>query len=87
MRPKVEGISFPCISEDQRLWLERLFEEEEVKGVICMLEGDKALGLDGFPISFYKECWETLKADLMEVVSDFCERRRWGKLFDGFQTS
>lgn len=39
-----------------------------------MLEEDKVPSLDGFPISFYKECWETLKVDLMEVIRDFYEK-------------
>lgn len=44
-----------------------------MKGVICILEGDKVPGPYGFPIAFYKECWETLKINLMEVVRDFHE--------------
>lgn len=39
------------------------------------LKQKKAPGLNGFPISFYRKCWETIKAgDLMFVISDFYER-------------
>lgn len=38
------------------------------------MEGDKAPGPDGFPIAFYKACWETVRDDLVKVVQDFYER-------------
>jgi hypothetical protein len=47
-RPKVDGISFDSISEVEAGWLERDFEEEEVRKVVFKLNGDKASGLEGF---------------------------------------
>ena len=41
------------ILEEDALWLERLFDEEEVEGVIKHFNGDKSPGLDGFPMTFF----------------------------------
>lgn len=51
--------------------MERPFSGEEVKVAIWDLVGDKAPGLDGFPIAFYKECWDVIKGVLMRVC-DIC---------------
>lgn len=53
--------------------MERLFSEEEVKKAVWLL-GDKAPGLDGFMLEFYRSCWEVIKGDLMLVVKDFFEK-------------
>lgn len=74
LRPEVEWLHLSQLGEGQAKWLERPFEEEEVKKVVWMLEGDKVLGLDGFMLAFYKTCWEMIKADLMLVFKDFYER-------------
>lgn len=50
------------------------FLEEEVKVAVWDLEGDNALGPDGFPIAFYTSCWEVVKDDLMQVFDDFFQR-------------
>lgn len=73
LRPKMDGLSLPRLGEDQADWLERPFDEEEVK-VVWILDGDKALGPDGFTITFYKACWEVIKEDLMLVFHDFHEK-------------
>jgi hypothetical protein len=36
------------------------------KVVIWELDPDKAHGLDGFTIHFYRLCWNTIKYDLLE---------------------
>lgn len=52
-RPRVEGLSFLSIDEDESSWLEREFEEKEVWDVIKDFNGDKALGSDGFTMAFF----------------------------------
>jgi hypothetical protein len=70
-RPSVEGISFDSILESEARWMERAFEEEEVRNVVSAMEGDKAPGPDGFSMAFFKECWDVLRGDIMEVFRVF----------------
>lgn len=72
-RPKVDELLFSQIGDDQATWLERPFEEEEVKKVVWMMDGDKAPGPDDFTLAFYKTCWEVIKGDLLLVLKDFHE--------------
>ena len=51
--------------------MEREFEEEEVRKVVLAMEGDKAPGLDGFPIAFFQVCWEVVKEDIMKIFREF----------------
>lgn len=52
---RIDGLPLSRISDQQAAGLKHPFEEEEeVKVAIWMMEGDKALGPDGFPILFYK---------------------------------
>lgn len=37
---------------------------EEVKGAIFELGEDNVLGLNGFPIQFFRNYWDTIKGDL-----------------------
>jgi hypothetical protein len=37
-RPSVEGISFDSILESEASWMERAFEEEEVRNVVSAME-------------------------------------------------
>lgn len=55
-RPEIEGVDFDIISEDQRMWLERPFSEEEVKLALNSMDNDEAPDPDGFPIKFLKVC-------------------------------
>jgi hypothetical protein len=62
-RPSVEGISFDSILEFEASWMERAFEEEEVGNVVS--------AMDGFSMAFFKECWDVLRGDIMEVFQEF----------------
>jgi hypothetical protein len=55
-RPRVDDLSFPSIDEEDRIWLEREFEEDEIWAVIQNFKGDKALGPDGFSMAFFQKC-------------------------------
>ena len=70
-RPLLDGLDFSMISEADALWLERLFGEEEVAGVVFGFNGDKALGPDGFSIGFFQFCWDFIQLDVMAVLNYF----------------
>jgi hypothetical protein len=39
--------------------------------VVKDMNGDKALGHDGFSIDFFQVCWDVIKVDIMGVFHDF----------------
>ncbi|MCH80575.1 LINE-1 reverse transcriptase like [Trifolium medium] len=49
----------------------RPFLEEDVREVIWSCDGNKSPGPDGFNFNFLKECWSTLKIDVMEFLNEF----------------
>lgn len=71
VRPKLDGLDFKILFEDHRAWLERPFTKDEVKEVIWSTQDDKALGPDGFTMTFYKACWNFIKEDIMKMLEDF----------------
>jgi hypothetical protein len=81
-RPRVDGLSFSSIDAEERLWLERDFEEQEVWDVVRDLNGDKAPGPDGFTMAFFQKCWGILKQDIMVVFSEFHNSRQFEKSFN-----
>ena len=78
-RPNLDGISFPSISEDVQIWLEREFEEEEDSRALEDCEGDKGPDPDGFNFSFIKGSWDFLKEDFGNLLSDLHRRGRINK--------
>jgi hypothetical protein len=70
----VDGVSFDSISDSNASWLERAFEEEEVKKVLSAMNGDKAPGPDGFSMAFSQACWDVVRVDIMKVFDEFHAR-------------
>jgi hypothetical protein len=70
-RLRVDGLVFDQIPDHEAGWLEREFEEEEVRKVVLAMEGDKVWGPDGFSIAFFQVCWEVVKEDIMKIFREF----------------
>ena len=70
-RLRVDGLVFDQILDHEVGWLEREFEEEEVRQVVMAMEGDKASGPDCFSIAFFQVCWEVVKEDIMKIFREF----------------
>ena len=51
--PSMEGLDFNRIDVEEAARLEEVFSEEEVFSALSDLNGDKALGPYGFPLSFW----------------------------------
>jgi hypothetical protein len=66
-RPRMDNLAFSSIDEEEKVWLEREFEEVEVWEVMKDMQGDKALGPDGFTMAFFRSCWAVVKHDIMTV--------------------
>jgi hypothetical protein len=83
----VYDLSFDSIVAAKASWLERLFEEEEVRGVVKAMNGDKALGPDGFSMVFFQACWDVVKEDIIKVFCDLHARGKFERsLNDSFIT-
>lgn len=41
------------------------------------MNGDKALGLDGFTMAFFQSCWDILKKYIMNVFHDLQARSKF----------
>ena len=69
--PVLDDVEFSRISEGDALWLDRLFDEDEVFGVINGFNGDKAPSPDGFSMAFFQSCWSVLKKEIIDVFQNF----------------
>ena len=49
----LDDVKFGRIFEEDALWVDRPFEEDEVFGVVNGFNGDKSPGPNGFSMAFY----------------------------------
>lgn len=59
------------LNEDKKSMLIKEVTEEEIKNVILNGKEGKALGLDGFTLSFFKSAWEIVGPNVIAVVRHF----------------
>ena len=64
---------------EEKEWLQRQFEEDEVLETLKLCSRDKAPGPDGFPISFYQSFWEMLKEDILSTLRQFHDHQMFEK--------
>jgi hypothetical protein len=64
-RPKFDGLTIDSIREEDREWLERKFDKEEILHVLRSSQGDKAPGPDGFTMGFFQKCWKVVESDVL----------------------
>jgi hypothetical protein len=57
-RPLLDGLQFSAISDEDAMWLERPFDENEIVDVVKGFNGDKAPGPDGFSLAFFSAVLE-----------------------------
>ena len=67
----IEGLDWQPIPQHIADWLERPFEEEEIKRAIHNCDGNKAPGLNDFTLELFQLEWETMKDDIMRVFWEF----------------
>ncbi|GKU91277.1 hypothetical protein SLEP1_g5176 [Rubroshorea leprosula] len=83
-KPKLDGLQFKQLTEEDRIWLERAVSAEEVKQAVWECGGDKSPGPDGFSFHLIRACWTVIEKDVVEFVQDFS---RNGKLVRGLNSS
>ncbi|XP_062086422.1 uncharacterized protein LOC133792528 [Humulus lupulus] len=67
----IRGIEWRRLSGFLSSFIERPFEEEEIKQVVFDCSGDKAPGPDGFSLAVFHSNWDVIKDDLVEVFKEF----------------
>jgi hypothetical protein len=63
-RPKLDGVPFPMISEDDKKMLEDPFSLFEIEEVVKTSDGNKSPDPDGFNFAFIKTFWNMLKGQV-----------------------
>jgi hypothetical protein len=81
-RPRLDGLAFNFLAAEEASQLELAFEEREVLKVVKGMNRDNALGPDGFPMTFFQDCWDVIKFDIMGVFFDFHAHSKFVKSFN-----
>ncbi|WJX24305.1 hypothetical protein P8452_13428 [Trifolium repens] len=70
-RPKLDGIEFPRLSQENAEMLTACFTIEEISDVVKECDGTKSPGPDGFNFAFIKELWDLMKHDIRIMLDQF----------------
>ncbi|MCH84503.1 LINE-1 reverse transcriptase like, partial [Trifolium medium] len=71
VRPKLNGVVFPSVSEVENASLVSTFSLEEIEDVVKNSDGNKCPGPDGFNYAFLKKFWDLLKDDFRIMFDQF----------------
>lgn len=71
--PMIDNLFSKSLEQEDVDNLEGCFLEEEIKEAVFSMAKDKSPGPDGFSMSFFQECWEFIKGDLLKVFKEFFE--------------
>ncbi|RVW97660.1 Exocyst complex component SEC8 [Vitis vinifera] len=78
-RVDIEGLHLHRLNFQEAENLEVPFSEEEIHSALLELNGDKALGPDGFTVGFWQACWDFVKEEILELFKEFCDQRSFAK--------
>ena len=67
---KVLRVIQTLVTENQNKRLMNPVTENEVREALVGLGGDKALGPNGFPATFFQKLWHIFQKDLWEIVEE-----------------
>ncbi|MCH83420.1 LINE-1 reverse transcriptase like, partial [Trifolium medium] len=71
IRPNLDGVSFPLLSEEKNCALTATFSLEEIQKVVMESDRNKSPGPDGFNFTFVKSCWDILKGEIRVMFDQF----------------
>ncbi|RVW98717.1 Transposon TX1 uncharacterized 149 kDa protein [Vitis vinifera] len=75
----IGSLPFNQISVQEAEMLEAPFTEGEVQSALMEMNGDKALGLDGFSVLFWQCCWDFVKEVILEMFKEFHDQNMFLK--------
>lgn len=61
----------PVLTTEENNQFNLVPSEMEIKEIVFQLGPLKALGPDAYPAKFYQYMWETVGADIVNIVQDF----------------
>ena len=70
-------MTLSVIGTEDATKVEEPFTEEEVFVALSELNRDKALGLDGFAMTFWQFSWDFLRNDVMGLFKEFYEHKKF----------
>jgi hypothetical protein len=71
VRPKLDGVVFQMLSEEENDELISNFTLEEIEEVVKTSDGNKSPGPDGFNFAFLKRFWGLLGGDIRTMFNQF----------------
>ncbi|RVX06988.1 LINE-1 retrotransposable element ORF2 protein [Vitis vinifera] len=75
----IEGLQLKSLNHAEAEGLEQPFTEAEIHLALMGMNGDKALGPDGFTVAFWQFCWEFVKEEIVDVFKEFYEDKSFAK--------
>ncbi|MCH80895.1 LINE-1 reverse transcriptase like, partial [Trifolium medium] len=70
-RPKLDGVAFSTLTEEENLGLISPFSLVEIEDVVRDSDGNKSPGPDGFNYAFLKKFWDLLKGEIRIMFDQF----------------
>lgn len=64
----------PHLNADQRQFLIKHVIDQEVKSALKCINDNTAPGIDSFGGKFFKETWNTINKDVINVIREFFEK-------------
>ena len=78
-RTSLDNMAFDGMGDHWAQWLERKFDEEEMRQAVFDLTGGKAPDPNGVPIAFFQRFWVMLKKDILALMDEFHQRGNLSK--------
>ncbi|RVW50807.1 Transposon TX1 uncharacterized 149 kDa protein [Vitis vinifera] len=75
----IGGLLLKQISPSEADGIEIPFSETEIYAALMGMNGDKALGPDGFTVAFWQSSWEIVKEDILGLFKEFHEQNSFIK--------
>ena len=63
----IGGLHLKQINQQEAELLDLSFSESEVQAALMDMNGDKALGSDGFTAAFWQSCWGFAKEEILDM--------------------
>lgn len=81
-RPDLRLHEVSRITEEEQIWLQRVFEEEQILECVNLCASEKSPGPNGFPMVFFQSFWSLIKQDIISTIQYFHSNQAFEKSFN-----